>query len=205
MVRQIIKCIRCGLLKKHHAHGLCNNCDNKRRSEISQLIKCQCDDPSCTEMIRSIGPNGRKSRYKMGHNIKNTKHPKWKGGRIEIEDYWHIRIDGEYKHEHVYFYEQKNKLCMLPWGHVHHIDFNKENNMPWNLQGMTVSNHMKLHNPKKDRSNTICSICNSNETYIDKRGYEHWYDDKKGGNLCKKCWSKIYIRPKPLTPLNKAI
>src|SRR6478752_8450435 len=90
--------------------------------------------------------------------------------RLYLPTYFKSNRDGRVK-EHVYFFQEYYKCCLLPWAHVHHKDKNRENNMPWNLQGMMKKQHYKLH--KKDRSwegkdmtHRRCSICGSDKTRI---------------------------------------
>lgn len=155
---------------------------------------CQC---GCKYLIRIISKSGIIRRYKKGHKIRTINqlgfnNNNWKIGRTKRGDYWYIRVNNEYKREHVYFYEQYNKLCMLDWGEVHHIDHNKENNMPWNLEGMMKGAHMILHKIK-DRTNIFCSICGSDKTYMRKLksgSRPLWKTDGKENIICSKCSCK---------------
>jgi HNH endonuclease len=47
--------------------------------------------------------------------------------------------------EHIVVFETANHCCMLPWGVVHHRDFDKHNNHVNNLRGMTRSAHSAYH------------------------------------------------------------
>src|SRR3982751_1399970 len=88
--------------------------------------------------------------------------------------------------EHVYFFQEYHKCCILPWGVVHHKNFDKENNMIWNLEGMMNKNHSSLH-VTKDKSKRKCKKCNSNKTYVTKKGYHNWYGNKINGFICYDC------------------
>lgn len=41
----------------------------------------------------------------------------------------------------------------------------------------------------------ICYNCNSDATYIDKKGYSHWYKHN-GDYLCEKCHARLITNPK---------
>lgn len=149
-----------------------------------------------------------KNHDKIGKTPKNIKkgqdHPNWKGGRsfdktygywmLYIPDYYLSKKSG-YVREHVYFYQEYHKCCVLKWAVVHHIDHNKENNMPWNLQGMMRSDHISYHHKGKikekiDKSDRRCSdpkCKNPDKRHYDKNGYERWFIDRKGNWLCINC------------------
>lgn len=86
---------------------------------------------------------------------------------------------------------------MLDWGDVHHIDCNPDNNMPWNLMGLTHTQHISI-TKKIDMSNRKCSRCDSNTTYANKKGWLNWFRDGKGGWLCKLCKDSDYRLEKRL-------
>lgn len=179
---------------------MCQGCYLRIKVGTS-LKKCECS-PECKDMIYESDIHGNAQRYSNGHHFKLIKRPdqngsgnyNWRGGRYFINGYWILHLPN-YPYsdkngnvpEHVYFYQQYHKCCMLPWGVVHHIIPVKEggSNMPWNLQGMTRSKHMKLHNPKKDMSDRICIICISNQSH----GNWYIYNDKF---MCKLCYMKKY-------------
>lgn len=164
------------------------------------LIECKC---KCGGILPKRDKDGILREFLFNHhfnlpeNLKDqwgVNNDNWRGGRTKKGDYWYIRIDNEYVLEHVYFYEQKNKVCVMPWCVVHHIDENKENNMPWNTTTMIWGEHSRYHNPKMDRSNYRCSNpeCNTpNETYRDL-----WVHDKNGNVLCNRCYLKEYRKNK---------
>lgn len=187
------------------------------RSSINTLFRglyrvCEC---GCGILIPIVNKMSKLARFKHGHHARGQNHPGWKGGRIKVDKYWFLWIPGysssdndNYVREHVYFYEQYNKLCMLPWGVVHHKEpVTKDycNNMPWNLQGMTESQHATLHMKgnqysKKDMTNRICSLCNK-KTLFDNTNREHWYGNKLSGWLCNRCYEKIKYKNQKLKGL----
>lgn len=102
-------------------------------------------------------------------------HHAWKGGRKfnKEEGYWSLYLPdyfsadkGGYVRENVYIFQEYHKCCMLPWGDVHHKDFNKENNKISNLIGLMHSKHLSLHKlgKHKDTSDRRCYRCKSNKT-----------------------------------------
>lgn len=95
-----------------------------------------------------------KGRFnRIGHKGKTgIEHPCWKGGQVTDRD-GYIRTwapDHEwprkgYMMEHVRIVEIRIGRKILPSECVHHIDHNRKNNAPENLQLMTRSEHSKLH------------------------------------------------------------
>ncbi len=163
---------------------------------------CECD---CGEWISVINKRGELARFKSGHNNKGERNPRWNNGRKKDGNYWMLLMPDYfssdkkgYVYEHIYFYEQYHKCCMLPWGEVHHIEpvtKNYCNNMVWNLEGMTHRQHMVIHNmgnqyAKKDMTNRFCLLCGSKTTYTEKKtGYSHWRE-YKDGYLCRRCYAR---------------
>lgn len=173
------------------------------------VVQCKCGH--CNDVIVLRDYNYRYRKYKNNHywNGKTgDKASNWKGGRRKVGNYWHLYMPDYFSSsddgivaEHIYNFQEYNKCCMLPWGIVHHIEpVTKDycNNMPWNLQGVTYSQHMKLHNPgekycKKDMSDRFCLICGSKTTYISIQKLKYktprWYKHKDGF-VCSKCYDK---------------
>jgi hypothetical protein len=56
------------------------------------------------------------------------------------------------KQLHRLIYEDYHKITLMPWAVVHHVDGNKLNNDPLNLQAMTRTEHQKLHHTGAKRS-----------------------------------------------------
>jgi hypothetical protein len=161
-----------------------------------------------------INKKGKHAQFKNGHNsyLRNgDKNPGWNGGRKkDINGYWYLLMpeyfgansDG-YVAEHIYFFQEYHKCCMLPWGNIHHKEpVTKEycNNMIWNLQGMTRSQHISHHHKnkigkRKDHSKTFCLICGSEETSkYNSRNYGHKWHRYRDGYVCHKCYMKEYHR-----------
>lgn len=134
-------------IKYKHKY-FCNRCKDK-----NYLIKCRCG--YCNE-IRFLRDKNNTLRYYMPyHHNKKENHHNWKGGRMIDKNGYVLLLMPDYPNcnslgyirEHIYFYEQYYKCCMLPWGEVHHIEpVTKDycNNMPWNIIGMTRKQHRRL-------------------------------------------------------------
>jgi hypothetical protein len=123
----------------------------------------------------------------------------WNGGiryrynyrYILMPDYPRAEKDG-YVVEHVYFYQEYYKVCLLPWIEIHHIDPVREgycNNMIWNLMAVTKWEHRTLDRTKNLDGNT-CIKCNSNKTYIKSNGRPMWYYDEQDNPICKDCYDR---------------
>lgn len=156
---------------------------------------CNC---GCGENLKNLQNNqGKTVKYIKHHHVgKGDKCPNWKNGRRKLNGYWRLYLPTYYSsnksgyvREHVYFFQEYNKCCMLKWGDVHHIDGNTDNNMPYNLQGMTHRQHMTLTH-KKDMSSRNCFICLSNKTIWDKRGWFIWFKNDDNSWLCRKCYRR---------------
>ena len=150
-----------------------------------KYIKCAC---GCGALVHVAYKKSRGFRkYLPLHRLKGSSSPKWKGGRRRTGRYWNLRCVEHHRPindsilEHVYFYEQYHKCCLLKWGIVHHIDHNKENNMVWNLEGMMDEDHRRLHakgnrntrGKHKDTSDRRCFNCGSKTTYMKKLDRKH--------------------------------
>jgi hypothetical protein len=181
------------------------------------LIECKC---GCGKLLFRYSKHHVLREFLKNHNskfrdnskyLKYDKHHNWKGGRYKRKDgYWELFLPDYFSSskagrvkEHVYFYQEYNKCCILPWGVVHHIEPVTEtycNNMPWNLEGMMRRNHISLHHKgkkrkKKDHSNTKCSNPNCKDPTTtrfrkDRGGFYEWYRDGNNGWLCARCYER---------------
>lgn len=128
-----------------------------------------------------------------GRNYKQGRHKHKKYWMLLLSNYYSTDSRG-YVREHVYFFERYNKCCMLPWGDVHHKDFNTENNMPWNLMGLMHYQHKIIDNyvnvVGRQCSNPNCET--PDITALRKNGSLKWHKDGKGGWLCNRCYMRIY-------------
>jgi hypothetical protein len=162
--------------------------------------RCECGYCDC--LIPIINKRSNFARFKHNHHAKGKNKYNFKGVKKTKKGYMVV-----YKHDHpnaskagyvylhVYVFTKFYKCCMLPWGIVHHINEKKLDNRISlnpkynNLQGMTRSQHSILHREGKimvDMNDRICSNCNSNETYINKKGRPVWFDFMEKFE-CSKC------------------
>lgn len=112
------------------------------------LIGCKC---GCGGIRTLRDKKGREKQFIYHHPRGYTK-----GGRsryINNEGYVMIRAYNRkmsYRNfvlEHVFVYETLHRCCLLPWTVVHHLNGNREDNQPENLELMSKSKHNTHHNP----------------------------------------------------------
>ena len=193
----------------------CFNCYDQ-----NWLIEC---GDGCGGILFRYSKYHKLKKFLKNHDKKfrdNSKYPKydkhwnWKGGRYKNSDgYWELFLPDYFSsskagrvREHIYFYQEYYKVCVLKWAVVHHVDHNKENNMPWNLEGIMRSKHNTLHKKGKERrkrqtGNEFCSDPNcKNPTKTNfRRNCFEWYKDGKGGHLCNRCYGKKLNNRKKFT------
>ena len=134
--------------------SFCKNCNDR-----NWLIECSCG--RCGQVLSRTDERYRIRNHLYGHYQKERKgelNNFYKYGRFKKDNYWilsgfygypNASKDGKIR-EHVYFYQEYHKVCMLPWAVVHHIEPVTEdycNNMSWNLEAMMKSEHTRMHYP----------------------------------------------------------
>ena len=109
--------------------------------------------------------------------------------------------------EHVEVWERHNKR-RVPQGHqIHHIDGDKLNNDPANLEAVTPTEHKRIHSGCERRDGEWfkpCSICGERKR-IDKA---NWYISKEGWPLygrCRPCHIAKVVKDKQMRRLRDAI
>lgn len=156
--------------------------------------RCEC---GCGYLIKILKHNGNFNRFKKGHHIRKT-------GRFKKGDYWVLTGFFGYPNankngkvfEHVYFYQEYHKVCVLKWVVVHHIDPVREgycNNMPWNLTTIMRGQHISFHQKtrkrdRKDFSKRVCFVCKKKNDYI-KKGINYWRNIDNNP-ICTECYDK---------------
>jgi hypothetical protein len=180
---------------------LFNNCKHPRHCykclDRNYLIKCQCN-PNCQEVITKWSNDNKLRKCKKGHIFNGVSHYNYKG-YIQKDTHGYKNVfNPEFKNRirkdsrmklHRVIYENHYKCCLLPYIIVHHIDGNKDNNNIENLQPLTKSQHITIHNMgnkhgMKDMTDRKCTLCKTNQTY--KR---QWFKIQNR-YLCKKCGYK---------------
>jgi hypothetical protein len=171
--------------KNNNTQYHCERCRDK-----NFLIECKCN---CGRVLPKRDKQGVVREFLLNHHFNLPENLKdqwgfnnamWKTGRTKKGDYWYVRVDGKYELEHVYFYEQFHKVCVLPWSVVHHIDENKENNMPWNTETMFWGEHTTYHSVI-DTSGRWCVRCGADHTY------DNWFYDENRNFICRRCYNNL--------------
>lgn len=136
----------------------------------------------------------------------------WVFRRKKHKNYWYLYIPNYFSadksgsvREHIYFYQEYHKVCVLKWAVVHHIDHVTPtycNNMIWNLETMMRGEHVGMHkkgnkNGKKDMSNRFCLLCGITQKERKDIIKNIWYR-YENGLICRRC----YRRKRPLQAPN---
>lgn len=167
-------------------------------TKISEGFKrCEC---GCGQEVKGYNHETHQpTRFKKGHYLRlhsNSLHHNWKGGtRITLAGYrvvlqrGHPRANRDgYVFEHILVKEKEIGRHIAKNEDVHHINGNKLDNRPENLELMTKSQHA-ITTLTIDMSNRRCSDCGSSETYR-----RDWQKDPIDKNKirCHKCYMKFY-------------
>lgn len=121
-----------------------------KKSKPFVLGICQC---GCNEniSIKCAANWNRLKQFKRGHNtLKGSNNIFWKSG-IKIQSGYRLILTNysltrrKYIFEHRLIWEEHHNAILLPWGIIHHKDGNRQNNIWYNLQGMTRRIHILLH------------------------------------------------------------
>lgn len=115
-----------------------------------------------------------------------------KGGYIAIYRPYHPNSREGYILFHRYEKELELGRYLTKEEEIHHIDGNKFNNDPSNLQILTKQTHTSISRtkgdiPVKDR---YCNSCKG-KTYVDKNGWEYWHYNPNGYYICHNCHQRL--------------
>lgn len=209
------KCDNCGKIRNDIHKGLCQSCYrtkyNREQQLLAPLKKCECNT-NCPEMIPSINMHGKPMRFKEGHSKRGKNNNLYKRG-------WFIRdgykfLTGYYDHpnanekgeirEHVLVMSNHLNRPLFKGELVHHENGDKLDNRIENLEIVTMSKHLTIHNNQReyvrmDYTGVICIECGSDTTYPDTRtGRPHWMNHPitKKPYICEKCYKRIILQIK---------
>jgi len=137
------------------------------------------------------------SKYIGGYREYNLN---WKGGKVLNKGYYYIHKPEHpfatklgYIAEHRLIWEISINACLLPWSEVHHKNGNTTDNRIENLEAMTKSSHVALHNTLDktiDMNYRICLLCLINGFDVKDKTRHYWYKVKEGF-ICRKCYYHI--------------
>ena len=148
--------------KKGTAKKYCNSICSKKANGENNKGKKRTDDfkKALSEKVKGEGNSffGKKhkpeSLMKMSESSKGKNSGQnnynWKGGFREGSEYLRV-TDGRFVHRIVM--AEKLGRELHEWENVHHIDENKRNNHPDNLEILSNSEHRKLHSKNQKRDN----------------------------------------------------
>jgi len=183
----------------------------RRDKNSVEFIYCEC---GCGLTRPKHDPQGRqrtiiKGHHNKGKNFSGENNPSWKGGKY-IDGYGYVWIHSPnhpnknsigYVKEHRLVIEKYIGRYLRKDELIHHINLNPQDNRIENLQIITHSEHMKIHN-SKDMSNRKCLICKSKTTYKTKNNTQRWlrHPYTKEEWLCMKCYNfliknTVYLAP----------
>lgn len=138
-LKATIDCALCGLECSMQVPASHLRIAHNMTTEEYRALGYETLSPARLEQLRKTPVAQGKQRRLCG-----TDHPLYKGGSITSSGYREIFVDGKRILEHRYVAAQKIGRPFRKGEIVHHIDGNKLNNHPDNLQVMMQSEHNQL-------------------------------------------------------------
>lgn len=109
-------------------------------------------------------------------------------------------INGYYVYEHRYLMEQKLGRLLRPGEVVHHLDGDRLNNNPENLEATTNSQHTAAHNKARGQSRVLLCCPECRVEFDRRRGQTHLIGKGTSLTFCSRsCSSKFYGKGKKAT------
>ena len=129
------------------------------------MVLAKCDQ--CGSEYSTYPSNLKRSKFhfcskaceRESKKLHNTR-ISWRGGHVgKTTGYLYIRIDGKDIGEHILVAEKAIGRKLRTGEVVHHINGNKLDNRPENLQVMTNSEHVRLHGLQREKAVRKCARC----------------------------------------------
>lgn len=117
-------------------------------------------------------PDGTFAAGQPRPEIRGERHPHWTGGRsIDDRGYVRISVDGGYRYEHRMVMERILGRELDYNETVHHINGDKQDNRPENLEVLSRAEHAGHHSraPRKPRVTKPCAACGTPITRVPSR------------------------------------
>lgn len=132
-------------------------------------------------------------RFIHGHNPRGERGARargWKGGRWRNgEGYWlvfmpehHLANTNGYVLEHRLVWERTHRTRLVTDDHVHHIDGDRGNNKPANLERMSKVEHMALH--------SIHELTSARRSAAGRARYANPAERRKAAQYARDGWKK---------------
>lgn len=145
-----IECARCGRTRQPFSKGMCQSCYQVTSRKPDATRQGTAEHRKRMSEAQAHGPNRREASGR------------WKGGRF-VDNLGYIRIirpgdydgpcihGGRYVHEHRYVAEKKIGRSLAPGEVVHHVNGDRADNRPENLEVFSSVSEHRLHHAQEWR------------------------------------------------------